>query len=148
MTNRPDENAHWKKLPVLTETIDETPARIPILTEEVAHEGTRPLVQPETIAPSDSVAQEALISLTAEQCLHFYSGLASKIATLFHDRFAVHAEWTELHNTLPDIIRTQLIESSTDGFGIIPPSFNKPIQDSAKGVKIGSFAAPRQKNKA
>ena len=130
MTNKPNENSHWKKLPVLTEVIDKTPARIPILTQEASNKTSRLPVLSETLAPSDPLTQEALVSLTAEQCAHFNTELAAKIAALFHYRFADHAEWAEFQNALPEIIRTQLIESSTGGLGIIPPSFNKPILNS------------------
>ena len=77
MTNKPNETAHWKKLPVLTEVVDKAPIKIPVLTEEVSRKTEQLPTQPKEIQPDVSMAQSALISLTAEQCLHFNSSLAS-----------------------------------------------------------------------
>ena len=146
MTNKQNEKAHWKKLPVLTEIVDETPVKIPVLTVEVASKAANIPLPTKAIEETESSTQTALISLTADQCQHFSSELVSKIAALFHDRFAAHAEWADFQGALPGIIRTQLVESATGGLGIISPSFDKPILSNSKGHNISSFDATQPIN--
>ena len=102
--------------------------------EEGANESLREFHVKE-IQPVDT-SQSVLISFTAEQCLHFNNSLATKISALFHDRFSGHTEWTQFQNALPDLIRTQLVESATGGLGIISSSFDKPIIGTTQKHKI------------
>ena len=146
MTNQPNEKAHWKKLPVLTEVVDETPIKIPVLTVEVAGTINPVSISSKDVASSEQEIKEILISLTAEQYQHFNGELTSKIAALFHDRFGAHEDWSSFESALPEIIRTQLVESSTGGLGIISPSFDKPILSKPKKSKINSSVVPQPDN--
>ena len=187
MINKPNENAHWKKLPVLTEVVDQSPIKIPVLTEEISRKAeplptqpnghgncatpkneTRdarfPLPNPppegegaieslrefhsKEIRQVDPMTQGAPVSLTAEQCQHFNSRLASKISALFHDRFAAHAEWSDFQTALPELISAQLLESATVGLGIIPTTFDTPIIGNSQKYQINVSATPQPNSKS
>ena len=151
MTNKNNDNAHWKKLPVLTEVVDEAPIRIPILTEEVAGKPENFPLLSKGIEPAEPFILPVSVSLNEEQCRHFNSGLTAKITALFHGRLTNHAEWPAFQKSLPDIIHAQLLESGTKlvpstsakGLGIISPSFDKPILSSGNSLRVSPISAPQ-----
>ena len=143
MTFRPDEKDPWAHLPVLTEVVDAPPVLIPTLTEEVAHQVASTPPEPETVAPAETGILETPPALTPEQCELFNNEVAAKLNAKLRDRFASEEEWQEIQTVVTEVVRTQLMELSSGGLGIIPPSIDSPILNSPAEHGDNSAAAPQ-----
>jgi valyl-tRNA synthetase len=93
------------------------------------------------ITPSEPCILAPPVLLSEEQCQQFNTEVAAKLDARLHNRFASEEEWQEIQNTVMEVIRTQLLEMSSGGLGIIPPSIDSPILGKQEGLEIDSSAA-------